>query len=38
MTRNAIKLLRMMGYDEEIVENAQRRVEHFLEQGTWKFV
>jgi DNA mismatch repair ATPase MutS len=38
MTRNAIKLLHMMGYDEEIVENAQRRVEHFLEQGTWKIV
>ena len=36
MTRNAIKLLHMIGYDPKIVERAQERVEHFVEHGSWQ--
>lgn len=36
MTRNAIKLLNMIGYDSEIVNRAQERVQGFLETGSWK--
>jgi DNA mismatch repair ATPase MutS len=36
MTRNAIRLLQMMGYDEEIVKNARERADFFLEKGFWK--
>ena len=35
MTRNAIKLLHMIGYDQYIVQRAQDRVEHFVETGSW---
>lgn len=35
VTRNAIKLLHMIGYDPDIVQRAQRRVEHFVEKGSW---
>lgn len=34
-TRNAIKLLGIMGYDKEIVQNAEKRAESFLEKGNW---
>lgn len=34
-TRNAIKLLSVMGYEEAIIENANRRAEHFMETGQW---
>ena len=34
-TRNAIRLLQMMGYNEEIIKKASRQVEHFLETGKW---
>lgn len=34
-TRNAIRLLELMGYDEEIVEKAARQAENFLETGVW---
>lgn len=37
-TRNAIKLLGMMGYKEEIIENAEKLANHFLENGTWEQV
>lgn len=32
-TRNAIRLLELMGYDEEIIERASRQAEHFLALG-----
>ena len=35
-TRNAIKLLNMMGYDKAIVYNAEKRATDFLEQGVWR--
>ena len=34
-TRNAIKLLGVMGYDEEIIQRAEQQAEHFLHTGTW---
>ena len=35
-TRNAIKLLRVMGYDEEIIQNAENLAEEFIVKGVWK--
>ena len=35
-TRNAIALLKMLGYDERIVEDAERMAEKFLESGHWQ--
>ncbi len=35
-TRNAIKLLNMMGYDKFIVNNAEKRATAFIEQGVWR--
>lgn len=35
-SRNAIKLLSMIGYDEKIIANADRTAEYFLETGEWK--
>lgn len=35
-TRNAIRLLESIGYDEEIVERANERAQTFLETGTWR--
>ncbi|MGL6107222.1 MutS-related protein [Romboutsia sp.] len=34
-TRNAIKLLEFMGYDEDIVERAENRAKIFLDIGKW---
>ncbi|HAU86245.1 MAG TPA: hypothetical protein DCW90_12350 [Lachnospiraceae bacterium] len=34
-SRNAIKLLNMMGYPEEVVRNASEEVNHFMTTGTW---
>lgn len=34
-TRNAIKLLELMGYEEEIIKKASRQAEVFLETGDW---
>lgn len=34
-TRNAIKLLSVMGYRKEIIENAEQRAEHFMKAGKW---
>lgn len=34
-TRNAIKLLKVMGYKESIVNNATARAVNFLENGVW---
>ena len=36
VTRNAIHLLRLMGFEASIVENADRRAESYLESGIWK--
>lgn len=35
-TRNAIALLKMLGYDERIVTEAETMAEEFLESGVWK--
>lgn len=37
-TRNAIKLLEIIGYDEQIIENATKQAEAFLESGIWASV
>ena len=34
-TRNAIKLLKVLGYDDSIVDNAQSLAESFLKTGKW---
>lgn len=34
-SRNAIKLLEVMGYDETIILRAQNRAQHFLESNEW---
>lgn len=36
MTRNAIRLLAMIGYDPKIIEAAQERAKQFEETGVWK--
>lgn len=35
-TRNAIRLLELMGYDESIIKLANAQAEHFLETGEWE--
>jgi DNA mismatch repair ATPase MutS len=35
-SRNAIRLLSLMGYDEAIVREADGRAGHFLHSGIWK--
>lgn len=35
-TRNAIKLLGMLGYADDMIENANRRAEVFLQTGQWR--
>jgi len=35
-TRNAIKLLSVMGYDAAIIRNAERMAQHFLDKGEWR--
>ena len=35
-SRNAINLLRLMGFDDEIVEGAHGRAEVYLEKGVWE--
>ncbi len=34
-TRNAIKLLEIMGYEPQIIQNAQKQAQEFLQQGVW---
>lgn len=34
-TRNAIQLLKIMGYDSEIIAEAQRQADNFLNEGIW---
>ncbi|MBE5825645.1 MAG: hypothetical protein E7307_03320 [Butyrivibrio sp.] len=34
--RNAIKLLKVLGYEDSIVEDAQKMADDFLSTGTWK--
>lgn len=34
-SRNAIKLLNIIGYDREIIEKAEKTASHFLESGEW---
>lgn len=36
VSRNAIKLLAMLGYDESIIKNAEKSAGEFLETGSWK--
>lgn len=35
-SRNAINLLRLMGFDEGLVDNAHRRAAHYLQTGVWQ--
>lgn len=35
-SRNAIRLLEIMGYDQSIIRRAQEQAEGFLQQGIWK--
>lgn len=35
-TRNAIKLLELMGYAPEIIQKANAQAEHFMETGEWQ--
>ena len=35
VSKNAIKLLRMLGYDEGMTEHAEARVKHFEGSGNW---
>ncbi len=35
-TRNAIKLLEIMGYEDKIIEKAKAQADVFLSQGVWK--
>lgn len=35
-TRNAIKLLEIIGYDDNVIEKAQKQAKFFLEEGIWK--
>ncbi len=35
-TRNAIKLLNMIGYDPSVILRAERAAQYFLENGVWK--
>ncbi len=35
-SRNAIKLLRMLGYPAEVTDRAEQSAEHFLQTGEWK--
>lgn len=35
-SRNAIRLLEVMGYDERVIKEAEAMAEHFLECGEWK--
>ena len=34
-TKNAIKLLKIMGYDNSIVSRAQARSDKFIREGVW---
>lgn len=36
VTRNAIKLLQLIGYDEQIIENAANQAEQFINTGIWR--
>ncbi len=36
-TRNAIKLLRIMGYPDQIVNSAENMAESFLREGSWNY-
>ena len=35
-TRNAIRLLGLLGFPETVVEGAHRRAEDFLREGRWR--
>ncbi len=34
-TRNAIKLLKLLGYQQQLVDNAEERAQDFIYNGTW---
>ena len=36
VSRNAIRLLGMMGYQETIIKNAEKMASHFMETGEWE--
>ncbi|MCI6034462.1 MAG: hypothetical protein MRZ88_01080, partial [Firmicutes bacterium] len=34
-SRNAIRLLQMLGYEEALIQRAEKRASDFIEQGEW---
>lgn len=38
VSRNAIKLLKVMGYDDTIVEEANKNAAYFIEKGKWQTI
>ena len=35
-TRNAIRLLELMGYDQAVIQRASAQAEHFVASGVWR--
>jgi hypothetical protein len=35
-SRNAIRLLKLLGYSEDIIRAAENRASHFMIQGSWE--
>jgi DNA mismatch repair ATPase MutS len=35
-SRNAIRLLEVIGFDKEVVKRSQQRVDRFLQKGIWE--
>jgi len=35
-SRNAIKLLKIIGYDNAIIDNSKRRADDFINTGVWR--
>ena len=35
-TRNAIKLLKIMGYDKQITDGADKQAMYFMDNGIWQ--
>lgn len=37
-TRNAISLLKILGYQSDLIEQAKSRLNHFEQQGEWETI
>ncbi len=38
VSRNAIKLLKVMGYDDDIIDEANKNAAYFIEEGKWQII